>query len=134
MARRRLFLNHNLNRKRKTFQGSDGKKETKTVSCYIQIEKPNTEKEASDNIMSYFLSLPLSLNCPGLTNCVEAYHYCICTGKSRASVVHSLASNQTFMILVSQLCYFSRKKGRTFKIYKNGFTQHMLVFYSSNYK
>lgn len=97
MARRRLFLNHNLNRKRKTFQGSDGKKETKMVSCYIQKEKPNKEKEASDNIVFYFLSLSLSLNFPCLTNLIEAYHYCICTGKSRASVVHSLTSNQTFI-------------------------------------
>ncbi len=44
------------------FQGSDEKKETKTVSCYIQKEKPNKEKKASDKIMFYFLSLSLPLS------------------------------------------------------------------------
>ncbi len=126
MARRRLFLDHNLNRKRKKFQGSDGKKETKSVLLYSK------RKVIISCFFFLSLSLSLSLNFPGLTNLIEVYHYCIYiqVNPELQWSIHYQAT-KLLLILVSQLCYFRREKKKNISNIQDWFTQDMLVIYSS---
>ncbi len=98
MARMRLFLNHNLKRKkRRSKDQMEKKRQKRSLVIFKKKSQTRKRKQVIKSCFIFSLSLSLSLNCPGLTSLIEAYHYCICTGKSRASVVRSLTSNQAFI-------------------------------------